>query len=142
MSLKTIPVFGKSGMSRIARRRSSMSGTGALMADVTLSEYGERSWEIVECGQRKLADVIDPCTWRPCARGGQQIGDSRFRSRGRDLHAAIGVVSHPPSESAATSCFAHEPPESNALDLPYDFDMNCLDRLQRCHSSSAAARPS
>src|SRR6187455_2360924 len=126
MSLKMMPGFGKPGTSRIARRRSSIAGSGTLMADVTLSDHGERSREIVELSQRKFADVIDPCTWGPSACRRQEIADSRFGTRGGDLHAAVGVVSHPPSESGATGRFAHEPPESNALDLPDDFDMDRL----------------
>ena len=113
-----------------------MPGADESIVEVTLADHGERSWKLVESRQRQLADAIDPCAWRPSASSRHQLGNGRFGSRRRDLDTPILAVSNPPRELRAAGDLAHEPTKANSLDLPDHFEM------YRCHSSSAAARPS
>ena len=113
-----------------------MPGVDTLREDVTLAHHSERSWKLVESRQRQLADAIDPCAWRPSASSRHQLGNGRFGSRRRDLDTPILAVSNPPRKLRTAGDFAHEPAKANSLDSPDHFEM------YRCHSSSAAARPS
>ena len=136
MSLKTIPGFGKSGTSRIARRRSSATRVASVAALDTLSHNGKRSRKVVEPCERKLGDMLDVRAGRAGPRRGLERRDRGIGSRCRDLDAAVVTVTDPSRQPGATSRFPHEPSEADALYSADDFEMN------RRHPSSAAVRPS
>ena len=90
----------------------------------SLPHHSKRCRELVESGGRQLVHALYTGTGGTSASRGLQRLDGVFGTRGSNLDPAIVVITNPPSKSGSARGLANEPPESDALYLTDNLEMN------------------
>ena len=87
-----------------------------------------------------LPHVLDASPRRSLANYGDELSHGWLSAGHFELHAAIGAVTNPSSDSSATRGFAHEPPEAYALHAPMDLEAQPHDPIRELAVAAPPAR--